>query len=152
MGRQKNRFRNCKDRINAGLNARTTQVTATLEPLWNPPESRLRCAREVHKGIDHRRRAVAFLRRGATSARARILERMRAVTALFRHCCPIFARLLTFNDLEPLLLQQVSQYNRGVIARPDESGAAQRVVGVFACLLYTSPSPRDGLLSRMPSS
>ena len=25
-------------------------------------------------------------------------------------------------------------------------------VGVFTCLLYTSPSPRDGLLSRMPSS
>ena len=23
---------------------------------------------------------------------------------------------------------------------------------VFICLLYTSPSPRDGLLSRMPSS
>ena len=23
---------------------------------------------------------------------------------------------------------------------------------VYACLLYTSPSPRDGLLSRMPSS
>ena len=28
-----------------------------------------------------------------------------------------------------------------------------RVVVVFkGCLLYTSPSPRDGLLSRMPSS
>ena len=25
-------------------------------------------------------------------------------------------------------------------------------VRVLACLLYTSPSPRDGLLSRMPSS
>ena len=25
-------------------------------------------------------------------------------------------------------------------------------VGVKSCLLYTSPSPRDGLLSRMPSS
>ena len=25
-------------------------------------------------------------------------------------------------------------------------------VGKLACLLYTSPSPRDGLLSRMPSS
>ena len=25
-------------------------------------------------------------------------------------------------------------------------------MGVRACLLYTSPSPRDGLLSRMPSS
>ena len=24
--------------------------------------------------------------------------------------------------------------------------------GVYTCLLYTSPSPRDGLLSRMPSS
>ena len=23
---------------------------------------------------------------------------------------------------------------------------------IFTCLLYTSPSPRDGLLSRMPSS
>ena len=26
------------------------------------------------------------------------------------------------------------------------------VDGVYTCLLYTSPSPRDGLLSRMPSS
>ena len=26
------------------------------------------------------------------------------------------------------------------------------VEDTFACLLYTSPSPRDGLLSRMPSS
>mgnify|MGYP003373216982 CR=1 FL=1 len=28
----------------------------------------------------------------------------------------------------------------------------QRVVPAVTCLLYTSPSPRDGLLSRMPSS
>ena len=28
----------------------------------------------------------------------------------------------------------------------------QRVDSLEACLLYTSPSPRDGLLSRMPSS
>ena len=26
------------------------------------------------------------------------------------------------------------------------------VAGKVGCLLYTSPSPRDGLLSRMPSS
>ena len=26
------------------------------------------------------------------------------------------------------------------------------VPGIYSCLLYTSPSPRDGLLSRMPSS
>ena len=32
-------------------------------------------------------------------------------------------------------------------------GAALRSLGRYDdCLLYTSPSPRDGLLSRMPSS
>ena len=30
--------------------------------------------------------------------------------------------------------------------------AALIVMALWACLLYTSPSPRDGLLSRMPSS
>ena len=30
--------------------------------------------------------------------------------------------------------------------------AWERLSLVYACLLYTSPSPRDGLLSRMPSS
>ena len=30
---------------------------------------------------------------------------------------------------------------------------AEELIGImYACLLYTSPSPRDGLLSRMPSS
>ena len=29
---------------------------------------------------------------------------------------------------------------------------AQAKIDTMACLLYTSPSPRDGLLSRMPSS
>ena len=30
--------------------------------------------------------------------------------------------------------------------------AAKNLPGALSCLLYTSPSPRDGLLSRMPSS
>ena len=35
----------------------------------------------------------------------------------------------------------------------DEAGMnRRRVLKGMACLLYTSPSPRDGLLSRMPSS
>ena len=33
-----------------------------------------------------------------------------------------------------------------------QSGATLSTSGDFICLLYTSPSPRDGLLSRMPSS
>ena len=34
----------------------------------------------------------------------------------------------------------------------DERAAREQTANVYACLLYTSPSPRDGLLSRMPSS
>ena len=37
-------------------------------------------------------------------------------------------------------------YDSGTIFRPE-----QLRIG-YVCLLYTSPSPRDGLLSRMPSS
>ena len=32
------------------------------------------------------------------------------------------------------------------------SKALRKLTGSISCLLYTSPSPRDGLLSRMPSS
>ena len=34
----------------------------------------------------------------------------------------------------------------------DVSGKQNGYTLVYDCLLYTSPSPRDGLLSRMPSS
>ena len=40
----------------------------------------------------------------------------------------------------------VSSIARNPAARGEVFG-----IGIF-CLLYTSPSPRDGLLSRMPSS
>ena len=30
--------------------------------------------------------------------------------------------------------------------------ADDEIIRLYTCLLYTSPSPRDGLLSRMPSS
>ena len=38
-----------------------------------------------------------------------------------------------------------------IIALPGEK-AEETVAYQIACLLYTSPSPRDGLLARMPSS
>ena len=34
----------------------------------------------------------------------------------------------------------------------EDLATSQGIVEVGFCLLYTSPSPRDGLLSRMPSS
>ena len=36
--------------------------------------------------------------------------------------------------------------------RGRSGGGARTAGGLGICLLYTSPSPRDGLLSRMPSS
>ena len=38
-------------------------------------------------------------------------------------------------------LEQLTDQNREIV-----------VARIWGCLLYTSPSPRDGLLSRMPSS
>ena len=42
----------------------------------------------------------------------------------------------------------------GVMVGPDYDGMNAPALGNSkdTCLLYTSPSPRDGLLSRMPSS
>ena len=65
--------------------------------------------------------------------------------------------------------RHADQMVRGVVAMPNGTGKSMRVAVfakdakadeakaagadlVGACLLYTSPSPRDGLLSRMPSS
>ena len=44
-----------------------------------------------------------------------------------------------------LLEAQARELNRGFVSRFERGRP-------WVCLLYTSPSPRDGLLSRMPSS
>ena len=49
---------------------------------------------------------------------------------------------------------QDSAYRRKVENKylSDAMGKLIQIAAVTRCLLYTSPSPRDGLLSRMPSS
>ena len=42
--------------------------------------------------------------------------------------------------------------HKALEASGEKVAASMPVSGPYACLLYTSPSPRDGLLSRMPSS
>ena len=58
-------------------------------------------------------------------------------------------------------MRTLTEFNRGrvglmgVVVTLLVTGVGQTFMSVpmlFACLLYTSPSPRDGLLSRMPSS
>ena len=53
--------------------------------------------------------------------------------------------LVIVSVIEPVIEPVIDPENASVIAR--KSGSA-----IAPCLLYTSPSPRDGLLSRMPSS
>ena len=44
-------------------------------------------------------------------------------------------------------------YMRGIWVETGETPTVYRYIDwLITCLLYTSPSPRDGLLSRMPSS
>ena len=48
---------------------------------------------------------------------------------------------------------KLTQTNRGIAYWVDDLLALDALIFLASsCLLYTSPSPRDGLLSRMPSS
>ena len=58
---------------------------------------------------------------------------------------------------EDLIIEQLKIYGQDVYYLPRKIANKDTIFGEdpassFDCLLYTSPSPRDGLLSRMPSS
>ena len=61
---------------------------------------------------------------------------------------------VTMNASKSYVYSVAKACDRGEVTRKDAAGAilyaAERASWI--CLLYTSPSPRDGLLSRMPSS
>ena len=56
-----------------------------------------------------------------------------------------------FNDLLDLVHEEASQLAKATNLSPYDSLISKYDMD-YDCLLYTSPSPRDGLLSRMPSS
>ena len=49
--------------------------------------------------------------------------------------------LIKISEIKNLLIVQIVQYKNSTISIED-----------ISCLLYTSPIPRDGLVSRIPSS
>ena len=63
--------------------------------------------------------------------------------------------VISVNELDPLRDEGLLYYKKLLIAGVDASSITINGTvhaGDIICLLYTSPSPRDGLLSRMPSS
>ena len=68
----------------------------------------------------------------------------------------VFCSLSVANRIK--MLDNLNNNNKNIIHKLDTSSSKEnrreplRVTGSVGCLLYTSPSPRDGLLSRMPSS
>ena len=59
-------------------------------------------------------------------------------------------KILKFPDEVLIKLKGISKEILTEISKTDS--ITQEVYNSYICLLYTSPSPRDGLLSRMPSS
>ena len=57
-------------------------------------------------------------------------------------------KLLKISEVKDLKVVQIVQYKKSKV----QLNSVQVDSLEFPCLLYTSPSPRDGLLSRMPSS
>ena len=52
---------------------------------------------------------------------------------------------------EPSVLK-INKGDSVTFVATDAAHNSASIEGMIPCLLYTSPSPRDGLLSRMPSS
>ena len=53
---------------------------------------------------------------------------------------------------KPLLIEGPAGVGKTEIAKVMARALETDLIRLQCCLLYTSPSPRDGLLSRMPSS
>ena len=56
----------------------------------------------------------------------------------------VLRRFLIYSDFKVKYVQNFTDIDDKILKRAKEESSS--------CLLYTSPSPRDGLLSRMPSS
>ena len=68
-------------------------------------------------------------------------------------------KLFSFPDYTTPIGKEISRYLEGEIELDPKiihcllaANRYEKIQEVNDCLLYTSPSPRDGLLSRMPSS
>eukprot|EP01016_Furgasonia_blochmanni_P054123 TRINITY_DN8877_c0_g1_i10.p1 TRINITY_DN8877_c0_g1~~TRINITY_DN8877_c0_g1_i10.p1 ORF type:complete len:216 (-),score=-23.17 TRINITY_DN8877_c0_g1_i10:35-682(-) len=76
-------------------------------------------------------------------------EHLLQKSSTFRSSCSITFKKLVSNRLDSRSSMVCFLLN---LRFPKASGSSVKAISFKSCLLYTSPSPRDGLLSRMPSS
>ena len=81
-----------------------------------------------------------------TNLEQTVLNRCHPLPAPYKRLLNRITPCLLF-ILQPMYLHNLSPH---MSSQPITSRIYQRLL--YLCLLYTSPSPRDGLLSRMPSS
>ena len=55
-------------------------------------------------------------------------------------------------DAIKTVLEKAEKLGLGYVSVADHIVIPKEIKAVYPCLLYTSPSPRDATLSRMPSS
>ena len=78
-----------------------------------------------------------------------------AASQVRKGVCPVDQRKQKVEEREKQKLKTLGSYVDGPYTQRAllrASGRGQESVDMINCLLCTSPSPRDGLLSRMPSS
>ena len=59
---------------------------------------------------------------------------------------------VSFDKVRPVIEQNIGKIEEKFDSLDRDALSGASLGQVYNCLLYTSPSPRDGLLSRMPSS
>ena len=94
--------------------------------------------------LDGARRVLKFMKVSTLGDREEVLKKLYELFGLSQKGQEACRELKTINDI-------LTSTGFG----PDRVSFDTSIVrglGYYTCLLYTSPSPRDGLLSRMPSS
>ena len=135
--------------------ARTGRLTHVLMAASTTPRTTRRYQEELQRmtHTPERRNEVLYaevkacMNRGDTPAALALLDLLPddyARVAQYRAQCRTFDTLCRTGVIERSGLSKM----RRLLARLLE----EEVEATSVCLLYTSPSPRDGLLSRMPSS
>ena len=106
---------------------------------WLTEHLRNKPLRYIRDRIESLDREVEFQEEEQTAKRD--LPRLYALKGFLTHCCGE-------TEGNKYLIKEGRDFLEKALRECGDSNLGYR----YVCLLYTSPSPRDGLLSRMPSS